>query len=513
MKLFLQIILLINSIFTFGQVPTILWQKSFGGSMDEEGFSIVANPNGDIVTVGYSSSNNGDIIDHYGFIGSPDFWLIKTDYLGNLIWSKNYGGTLGDNAHSIQRTKNGGYIIYGETTSDTINRFHANSIYSDVLITKIDSNGNFEWQNCYGSYYMDKGIQIKETIDSGFVFLAEISNGGGDVSNFIGQLDFWVVKINSLGNIEWDKTLGGTLMDSPKSLTILTDGNILVTGVNGSHDGTITCSNVGYSCWITKLNSNGIILWDKCYGGTAPEVGFGIIESSNSGFYVCSTTDSNDGDVIGHIGSSDIWIFKADSSGTIEWSRCFGGIASDRPHSISKTSNGGVIVSGRTNSNQAHPLWNDIIVVKVDSLGVLEWQGYFGGSGHDEGYDAVETSDNNFVVTGFTESNDGDLTFNHGGKDLWLVKLESPVAVKNVTLPTVEINAMNENGSLLITINSTINDRLKLNLYDIVGRLVTSKELECKIGKTEFRMDNNIAKGLYILKTNFKNGQISKKIY
>ena len=106
---------------------------------------------------------------------------------------------------------------------------------------------------------MDKGIQIKETIDSGFVFLAEISNGGGDVNNFIGQLDFWVVKITSLGTIVWNKTLGGTLMDSPKSLTILTDGNILVTGVNGSDDGTITCGNVGYSCWITKLNSKGML--------------------------------------------------------------------------------------------------------------------------------------------------------------------------------------------------------------------------------------------------------------
>ena len=483
--------LLISILFlstTYSQVPSILWEKSFGGSQDEEGNSIVSDSVGNIFVLGYS--------------GSYDYWLLKINPTGNLLSATNFGGFDIDIGHSIIGNFEKGYILCGESGSNLLPSSHGINNFDSYIIC-LDSLLNIQWQYCYGSGGDERGIKIKQTLDSGYVFVSDVAIGGGSgsVPGFYGQDDWWVTKIDKSGTHIWSRCLGGTGYDVPTSLVALSDGNILVTGANDSFDGDVICSDPNRTCRVVKLDSVGNIIWDRCYGGsTGNEMGYDIVEGENGGFFVAASTSSYDGDVIDHIGGDDIWIIKADSSGNIIWSHCYGGLSEDRPRSISKTSDGGLLVCGKSTSNIAHPFPYDCIVVKLDSLGHQEWLKYLGGSQWDEAHSAIETLDYDFLVTGFTESNDGDVSFNHGRKDLWVVKLSLTVGFPEYLNPHFEFSSKFENDELEIKINSDSNEQINVIVYDLTGRQLKSQQLNCNKGQNQFNIPFQNSNGLYLIR-------------
>ena len=344
-----------------------------------------------------------------------------------IEWQKCLGGTADDFANSIQQTSDGGFIVAGETRSND-GDVSGNHGKSDAWVVKLNSLGDILWKKCLGGTGNDYARSIQQISDGGFILTGYTNSNNGDVSGNNGYYDAWVVKLNSSGDILWQKCLGGTYDDYARSIQQTSDTGFILAGYTFSNDGDVS-GNHGFSdAWVVKLNSSGDIIWQKCFGGTNEDYAYSIQQTSDGGFIVAGETRSNDGDVSGYHGYFDYWVVKLNSSGDIEWQKCLGGTNNDYANSIQQTSDGGFIVAGYTESNDGdvsgyHGGDYDAWVVKLNSSGDILWQKCLGGTIDDRAYSIQQTSDGGFIVAGFTVSNDGDVSGNHGASDAWVVKL------------------------------------------------------------------------------------------
>ena len=180
--------------------------------------------------------------------------------------------------------------------------------------------------------------------------------------------------------------------------------------------------------WITFAQAPAID-WQKSFGGTTIESAGIILQTTEGGYIVSCNTQSNDGDVTGNHGNTDIWVVKLSVSGAIQWGKTLGGTESDIAQSILKTRDGGYVVAGYTDSNDGDVTGNhgntDFWVVKLSNAGIIQWQKTLGGTQEDYAYSIQQTIDGGYIVVGNTGSNDGDVTGNHGGSDMWIVKLSA----------------------------------------------------------------------------------------
>ncbi len=320
-------------------------------------------------------------------------FLIFTSLMSlNAQWARTYGGSYTDYAQSIQQTSDGGYIVAGYTLS-----FGAEN--DDIWVLKLSSTGTVDWQKTYGGSSDDYAQSIQQTSDGGYIV------AGYTLSFGAGGSDIWVLKLSSSGTIEWQKTYGGGSGDYAPSIQQTSDGGYIIAGITSSFGAG------GGDVWVLKLSSTGTVEWQKRYGGSLYDRSYSIQQTSDGGYIIASITSSFGA------GSSDIWVLKLSSTGTIEWQKTYGGRYSDYPQSIQQTSDGGYIVAGITFSFGAGG-W-DIWVLKLSSTGTVEWQKKYGGSSSDYSYSIQQTSDGGYVVAGATTS------FGLGSADVWVLKLSS----------------------------------------------------------------------------------------
>jgi len=319
-------------------------------------------------------------------------FLIFTSFMNlNAQWARAYGGFSTEHAYSIQQTNDGGYIIAGETHS-----FGAGD--QDFWVLKLSSIGAIEWQRTYGGNSWEWPHSIQQTSDGGYV-VAGITYSFG-----AGNVDFWVLKLSSIGTMEWQHTYGGSEDDWARSIQQTSDGGYIVAG------GTCSFGFVWEEIWILKLYSDGAIEWQKTYGGSRNDSAYSVQQTSDGGYIVAGETQSY------VAGNTDIWILKLYSDGAIEWQRTYGGSRYNSAHSIQQTSDEGYVVAGNTDSFGAGDY--DIWVLKLNSDGtIIEWQHSYGGSGNDSAYSIQQTSDGGYVVAGNTDS------FGAGIEDIWILKL------------------------------------------------------------------------------------------
>lgn len=396
-----------------------------------------------------------------------------------IEWAKCYGTGWNEYGNSIQHTIEGGYIMAGGQFNDSA--FIATCLGEsgmDVWIVKFDSSGNTIWQECLGAEGADMAYSVQQTPDSGFIIAGYSTSNHGMVTGNHGGPDFWVAKIDKDGNLIWQKSLGGSSDDQARSIIQTADGGFAVAGYTVSTDGDVT-GHHGWGLfltdyWIVKLDENGNLLWQKCYGGYLYDEANSIQETSDHGFIVAGFTYSTDGDVTDHHGTSDAWIIKLDSAGNLIWQRTIGSIHYEEANAIQQTSDYGFIVAGysyNVNSdsslNHGH---NDFWVVKLDSLGNVLWEKLLGGSGPEEATSVLQTMEGNYAIAGNSHSSDGDVAVNYGNSyDYWIVKLDfggNLIWEKSLGGNQHEFAyALTEtsNGNLVIAGNSTSND------YDVTG--------------------------------------------
>lgn len=376
------------STYLLAQVPGVRWQKSLGGSsLDFQGSNDTA------------SSNSGRV-------------MIKT--------------------------AEGGYLVGGNTYSNN-GDVSGNHGASDLWIVKLDSSRNIVWQKCLGGSSDELFGSVKQTVDHGYIVIGSTRSNNGDVSGNHGSNDVWVVKLNSTGNIVWQKCLGGTRRDFGWQVEPTSDGGYILAGQTSSLDGDVSGLHGtidSTDAWVVKLNSTGGLVWQKCLGGTSEDAGYQIKELPDGGFLMAGEAGSTNGDAIGnHSASFDIFVVRLNSTGGITWNKCFGGTKSESPGSLVLTADGGSIIAGCATSNDGDVsgnhntgpfnFINDGWVLKINASGIITWQKCLGGTGNDVMSDVEQAADGSFIVFGHTGSSDGDVTGIRNSVDFWLVRLNS----------------------------------------------------------------------------------------
>ncbi len=289
----------------------LLWQKSYGGTARDDVYSIAQTYDGGYVFGGWTYSWDGDIHNHYdSIIGNTDAWIVKINDTGAVQWSKCYGGDSGDAANCIIQTIDSNYVFVGSTYS--FNGEVTDNIPGDlaIWIAKLNDTGSVLWSKCYGSYGVPNAVI--QTLDGGFAIAGTAFAPGGYAYNFHGYHDYWVLKLDSTGALEWSQCYGGSDEDQANSIIQNPDSTYIVVGYAFSNDGQVTGNHsANNDCWMIKLSSSGSLLWEKCYGGNSADLGESIVRSPDGGYaFAGITVSSFNGDVPGNHGSWDYWVVK-----------------------------------------------------------------------------------------------------------------------------------------------------------------------------------------------------------
>jgi len=404
--------------FTNAQAPTAIWQKCYGGTNDDYmGAPPIVTSDGGFVIGLQTSSNDGDIT---GYHGNYDISVMKLNATGVMQWQKCYGGTGHESMINLFQTSDGGFIIFG-TTDLNDGDVSGNHGINDLWMVKINTIGVVQWQKCFGGSGEDNIHNIIPTSDGGYIasgYTWSINNGDVLGNTAAGN---WVLKISDLGIVQWQKVYAPTV----DRILQTQDGGYVFAGVTG--DSSLPDFHGRSDIWLAKVNQGGAIQWQKCYGGTGVEDDLGSIIAINDGGYMFSSySDSNDGDVYGNHGGGDYWVIKVDASGTILGQNCYGGSGHEGGGMLQKTLDGGIILAGATNSNDGNVSGNhggyDVWVIKFSATGAIQWQKCFGGTNDDYG-GVFQLGDGTYIAGGSTLSNNGDISGNHGIGDGFLIKL------------------------------------------------------------------------------------------
>lgn len=429
--------------------PVIQWQKTLGGTGIDIPYSIQQTTDNGYVIAGQSSSTDFDVTSNHG---NYDYWVVKTDSSGAIQWQKSLGGTGVDVARQVQQTFDGGYIISGYSRSNNgdITGHHGSASISDFWIVKLDVSGNLQWQKSLGGTGWDEATSIVQTSDSGFIIGGYTTSNDGDITVNNGYYDYWVVKLNYSGAMLWQKTLGGTNDDEAYSIKQTTDDGFIIAGYSNSNDSDVTGNHGDYDYWVVKLDTIGNIQWQKTLGGSLVDKAYSIIQTLDGGYAVTGSSTSNDGDVTGNHYYEDYWVAKLDTAGTIQWQKSLGGSSLDAALSIIQSADGGYVLAGNSWSNDGNvsghhgmmAQW-DAWILKLDTVGILLWQQSYGGTDVDRAYSIVQTSAGDYVFCGDSESDDYDVNGHYG---------TSTTQDYSIFKITNEYNAIT--GKLFIDINS-----------------------------------------------------------
>ena len=418
------------------QTPDIEWAKCYGGSGWEHGWSVLQMPDSGYVVFGDTPSNDGDVTGNHG---SNDFWLVRINTTGGILWQKTYGGSSGELARYIALTSDGGFIACGSSYSndlDVSGHHGPVGVQPDYWVVKLDASGNIQWQHSFGGTGYDAASYVMQTSDGGFLLSGISLSNDGDVSVHHGELtenDAWVIKLDSTGDLLWQKTFGGDNDDFLGGIIELDSHAYLLAGSTSSIEGDVTGNHGLSDSWICKITADGSLIWSKCYGGSNYDNAYGLEKTNANQFALAVlSTESSDGDVTGYHGVlyNDVWTIHIDSTGTMLWQKCYGGTGADVGYSTCGIQDSTMLIAGFTTSLNGdvteHFGQADAWLIDTDSSGNLIWQKSFGGSLGDYFYTTQQTLDGGIICGGYTNSVNHDVSGNHGSYDYWVVKLSAP---------------------------------------------------------------------------------------
>ncbi|QXP72883.1 hypothetical protein H0I31_04060 [Tenacibaculum sp. AHE15PA] len=404
--------------------------KTYGGTKNESGRSVVETSDGGYIVLGFTQSIDGDIITTKTTV-QYDYWLLKFDANDELQWQKTYGGSNDEKAYKIIQTNDNGFAVIGYSKSDD-GDLNSNQGFEDVWILKLNASGNILWKTSTGFSGTDQGFSLIQTSDNGY-FIASIldvtaSGGLGNVKTAAKHAggDYWGIKLDTNGTIEWRKYFGGTNTDTCYDITETSDGYLMV-GSSDSDDVDITNNKGGYDFWVVKTDKAGTLLWEKSFGGDEIDEARAITTTDDGNFIIIGDTRSANKDVTQNNGGADLWAIKITSDGDLIWQKNYGGTSFDVGRSIRKTIDGGFLISGSSRSADngfTNKGQNDALILKIDANGNQQWQKTIGGTEIDFCYDAIELTNGNIIAVGESSSNNQDIATNKGFSDLLIIKLK-----------------------------------------------------------------------------------------
>ena len=498
----------------------IIWQNTIGGSAFDYMEDVISTSDGGFLLVGSSESDiSGDKTENSN--GAGDYWVVKTNSLGVVQWDKTFGGSGEDEAVSAVETSDGGFVIIGESNSDISSDKSENSKGGyDFWIIKINSSGTKVWDKTFGGSNYDFPFSIRETSTNDLIIAGDSgSNISGNKSeNSRGFSDLWIIKISNTGTFIWDKTLGGDADEELTDMNLTPDGGYILAAIaesNISGDKTVSTSD-NEEYWVVKMSNTNTIDWQKAYGGTSSSISIlsDLIPTNDGGYLLAGDSDSGIGGnkTENTNGGTDLWFIKINSSGTIIWQNTVGGSDDEYVAYGIQKPDGGYVFAAESLSNISgdkteNSMDSDIWLIELDANGNVIADKTFGTISEEYPERLLQTSDGNFIIASNVDSLSGDNTEAPvGDTDYWLFKVDK----NTLSVSSIE-NSFNLNiypvpttNYLNIASKTTIKS---VDIIDITGKLV----LKIKSPNKTLNV-SQLKNGIYLLKLYSKNGFSTKRI-
>ena len=426
---------------------TFQWDSPYGGSGFDFLTNVTLTPDGSYLLGGYSSSSNGiDKTD--GIKGEIDYWVVKVkeDVEPDLItWNQRYGGTDLDNLTQVIQTLDGGYLLGGYSASGKSgDKSQTKQGGYDYWVIKTDDAGNMLWEKTYGGSGNDYLINLVEIPDGRYLLSGSSESGksGDKTEGSQGGRDFWAIQIDYKGDIIWDHRFGGSGFEELRKVLLLPTGGYLLGGSSNSPVSGDKTQNSrgGQDYWLLQITDQGQKLWDQRYGGNSNDFLEDLILNPDGSFLLGGTSNSGRiGDKTqASQGGSDYWVIKVNNTGEPLWNKRFGGSEPDNLFALARTATGNFLLAGHSNSGtsgnktEANRGNQDYWLLRIDSTGEKIWDKTFGGRGQEELRSLTSTRDGGFVLggTSFSGSGDDKTQSSRGNSDYWLVKTDSTGAAQ-----------------------------------------------------------------------------------
>ncbi|KPK67512.1 hypothetical protein AMJ82_10520 [candidate division TA06 bacterium SM23_40] len=418
----------------------IMFERTYGGVDWDAAYSVAQTSDGGYIIAGETYSFGA---------GNGDVYLIKTDQLGDTLWTHTYGGSAFEYAASVAETDDGGYILAGRSRS-----FSAGD--SDVYLIKTDGAGDTLWTRIYGGSENDYCRSVEQTTDGGYILCGYTSSFGA------GAEDVYLLKTDAVGDTLWTRTYGGSGYDSGYSMQQTDDGGYMIVGR------TTSFGAGGNDVYLIETDAAGDTIRTRTYGGSGADVAQSVVQTDDRGYIIAGYTNS------WGAGGIDVYLLKTDTAGDTAWTRTYGGADQDFAYSATQTSDGGyIIAAGGVPSALVH---YDAYLIKTDSFGDTVWTRTYGGVDYDEAYWTEQTTDGGYIVCGYT------MSFGEGDGDVYLIKTDADgyveVSGRSDEIARTEAHYLAQNypnpfGSATTILYSVGTLKpVRLAVYDIRGALV-----------------------------------------
>ncbi|AXT52046.1 hypothetical protein D1818_14810 [Aquimarina sp. BL5] len=368
---------------------------------------------------------------------SPPTTNPEEGFQGTVEWVKTFGGSGEDDALSIVESEDGGYVVFGYTQSVDGDISDKDATDSDFWVLKISPEGTVVWSKTYGGTGDDRGQRVIKTNDGGYALVGYSRSADGDVSENAGLQDYWMVKIDASGNLQWEKSFGFPGIDRAFSIVQTADNGYFLTGFldvtasNGEgNDNRKKSEKHGVGeFWGIKLDASGNKEWRRYFGGTNNDRSYDTVQTEDGGFLMIGSSESDDFDISSTKGSYDFWVVKINTEGTKVWEKSYGGSEIDVGYAIASSGDGKYVVVGDSRSDNgdiSDPKGNaDLWMIQIDGNGNLIWEKSLGGTEFDTARGIHTTQDGSFIITGNSRSNNGDVDENQGQSDIWNILIDS----------------------------------------------------------------------------------------
>jgi len=301
-------------------------------------------------------------------------------------------------------------------------------------LLKTSPEGSLIWQKTFGFSGADYGTTLLEAKDGGFLItgVLDVSNSGGQgnskstTTQHAGG-DYWAIKTDSSGNLQWSKFFGGSLTELPLGVVETADNNFIIVGSSDSDDFNIENNKGSYDFWLIKISAKGALLLEKSFGGSNIDEARAITATNDGNFIIVGDTRSSDVDISVNNGAADLWVIKVSAEGDLIWEKTMGGTSFDVARAVSRTQDNGFLIAGSSRSldngfeNKGQ---NDALILKIDANGSILWQKTIGGSEIDFLYDVAELNNKAIIAVGESSSSDQDISDNKGFTDALIIQLK-----------------------------------------------------------------------------------------
>lgn len=346
------------------QSPEVMWQKSFGGTESDEGNAVQQTADGGFIIFGALESSDG-----------VDMWLLRTDSVGNVLWTKTVDFDELERCYDGLETFNGDFVMTGYTNSFGEGNY-------DVVLIRTDPSGDTLWTKIYGTAGYESGNAVFQTPNGGGFAIA-----GETGTTVTGQHDVYIVKTNPSGHLQWSQTIGGADDDQAFDIRQNSNDDYIITGYTKSFGAG------DYDVWLICTDQSGNILWNKTFGGSQEDIGRAVVPTSDGGCAITGWTLSYGA------GYTDVYLIRTNDSGDTLWTKTYGESSTyEAGYGLAKTRDGGFIITGTIISPSA--LIQNVLVIRTDSLGNVIWSKTIDDDGYSVGYCIRNTSDDGYIISG-----------------------------------------------------------------------------------------------------------------